>query len=206
LSPCGPDSRREVFLEDDVEREDVAGDFERRDLSVSMEAASVYVIATTGPVTILLAVVYSALWGFGRLGEVLSGTGLVLSLVVLVVGIVAHEALHGLSWAVFGRKPLNSVKFGFQARSLTPYAHLKEPVRARAYRLGTAMPGVVLGLGPSLAGLITGNAPAMLFGLLFTLAAGGDALILWLIRNVDPATLVEDHPTRAGCYVLERPA
>jgi len=63
----------------------------------------------------------------------------------------------------------------------------------------------VLGLLPSLVGIVTGNAPIMLFGLFFTFAAGGDALVLWLIRKVDPNALVEDHPTNAGCYVLEGP-
>lgn len=57
------------------------------------------------------------------------------------------------------------------------------------YRLGAAIPGVVLGLLPSLVGIVTGNAPIMLFGLFFTFAAGGDALVLWLIRKVDPNAL-----------------
>jgi hypothetical protein len=43
----------------------------------------------------------------------------------------------------------------------------------------------------------------MAFGLLFTFAAGGDALVLWLLRGVAPHRLVEDHPTRAGCFVWE---
>ena len=45
--------------------------------------------------------------------------------------------------------------------------------------------------------------PIMIFGLLFTLASGGDLLILWLIRKVKPGEFVQDHPTRAGCYVIE---
>ena len=28
-------------------------------------------------------------------------------------------------------------------------------------------------------------------------------LILWLIRHLKRGTLVEDHPTRAGCYAIE---
>jgi hypothetical protein len=88
-----------------VEQRDAAGGFERRDLSVSMGAANVYVIATTGPVTVLLAVSYSVLWGFGRLMDAFSGVGFLLLLVVVVVGVVAHEAIHGLSWALSGGNP-----------------------------------------------------------------------------------------------------
>jgi len=44
----------------------------------------------------------------------------------------------------------------------------------------------------------------MAFGFLYTVAASGDFLILWLIRNIKPNTHVEDHPTNAGCYVIEQ--
>lgn len=40
------------------------------------------------------------------------------------------------------------------------------------------------------------------FGLFFILAAGGDILILWLLRNVKSSSFVQDHPTRVGCYIL----
>jgi len=36
-----------------------------------------------------------------------------------------------------------------------------------------------------------------------TAGAGGDFLILWLTRHVKAGMQVEDHPTNAGCYVLE---
>jgi len=39
--------------------------------------------------------------------------------------------------------------------------------------------------------------------LVHTSAAGGDWLILWLIRNVRAGMQVDNHPTKAGCHVLE---
>ena len=80
---------------------------------------------------------------------------------------------------------------------------ITEPMAAHAYRLGAAMPGLVLGVLPWLFGLATGNGPAFLFGLLFTIAALGDAMILWLLRGVAPEAQVIDHPSRAGCYVMD---
>lgn len=175
----------------------------RRDLSVSMGKANLYSLVTSLPLTVLLAAIYAAVWGLDALFSPLSGSGFLVALGVLIAGTFAHEAIHGLSWALFGRKPLGSISFGFQLKTLTPYAHCKEPMRARAYRVGAAMPGVLLGLAPSLFGIATGSGSAMLFGLFFTFAAGGDLLILWLIRGVSPSALVEDHPTDAGCYVYE---
>ena len=64
------------------------------------------------------------------------------------------------------------------------------------------VPGVVLGVAPALAGLVLGAGDVFWFGFIFTLAAGGDALILWLLRGVPGDRLVRDHPTKPGCLVL----
>jgi len=37
----------------------------------------------------------------------------------------------------------------------------------------------------------------------FTVAAGGDAMILWSLRKEDRGALVLDHPSNAGCSIVE---
>jgi hypothetical protein len=93
--------------------------------------------------------------------------------------------------------------FGFQWKTFTPYAHLKEPVDVTAYRIGAFMPGFILGMLAYILSLMLGDGNLFWFSLVHTSAAGGDWLILWLIRNLKRGTLVEDHPTRAGCYAIE---
>ncbi len=122
---------------------------------------------------------------------------------MFAVGIVLHELIHGLAWMYFGEKPRSAITYGFKLKTLTPYAHCDEPMDVHAYRLGAAMPGLLLGLVPWLAGVATGNGSVLIFGFIFTLAALGDAMILWLIRGVAPGSLVLDHPTEAGCYVID---
>lgn len=124
-------------------------------------------------------------------------------LTTMILGIVIHELIHGLTWAIAGHKPLSAIKFGFQWQSLTPYAHCREPMEAGAYRLGGSMPLIVLGILPSLIGILTGIGWSMFFGFIFTLAASGDMLVLWLIRGVKKGQLVQDHPTQVGCYLIE---
>lgn len=185
----------------------MAKENDKKDLSVSMARANV-----VGPLLVLppmaaLALTYVLVWrvdvvfevGFGRLTVVYAA-----AVVVLVVGVVAHELLHGFSFVLIGRQPLANVKLlGFQKKTLTPYSSCRVPVKARVYRWAVAMPGLVLGLLPSLVGIATGNGWVMIFGLFFLSAAAGDALILWLLRGVAGEELVEDHPERVGCYVLE---
>ena len=180
----------------------------KRDLSVSMARANVVAHLLVLPPMLVLYLAYGALWGFGIRFEIggLAGPAALYGVGALtfVVGVVAHELLHGFSFVLIGKQPLANVKLlGFQRETLTPYSHCKVPVKAGAYRWAVSMPGLVLGVAPSLFGIATGNGWVILFGLFFLFAAAGDALILWLVRGVGGDELVEDHPRRAGCYVIE---
>jgi len=68
--------------------------------------------------------------------------------------------------------------------------------------MGGAAPGILVGILPYLIGLLTGDLLWALWGYLFTLAASGDWIVLWLLRKIPRQSLVEDHPTRAGCTVI----
>lgn len=175
------------------------------DRSVSLAAANAVALAGALPVLAALMLPFGLLWGGTAVadGAVWWSARPLLFVGALVGGVLVHEALHALTWRASARLPPGSVRLGFNWKALTPYAHCSAPMPARAYRLGAAAPGVVLGLLPVVAAWGTGSGAALVFGLVFTLAAGGDALILWLLRGVPPGTLVEDHPTRAGCLVRD---
>ena len=179
----------------------------KKDLSVSMVRANFVGPLLILPPFLILALAYILLWGVDVVVEASFGELVrfyAVALAVLLVGVVVHELLHGFSFVLIGKQRLEDVKLlGFQWKTLTPYSSCQVPIKARAYRWVVAMPGLVLGVLPSLAGIVTGNGWVMLFGLFFFFAAAGDALILWLIRGVGSDELVEDHPERAGCYVLE---
>jgi hypothetical protein len=172
----------------------------KRDLSISMARANFVVIFITIPVVILQFAVFVPVYGMKSLDPTWSPVAL---LVAVLLGVIIHELIHGISWVVFGHKPFSAIKFGFQWKTFTPYAHLKEPVEVNAYRIGGFLPGFILGILPYILSLILGDGNLFWFSLIHTSAAAGDWLILWLIRNVPAGTQVEDHPTNAGCYVLE---
>jgi hypothetical protein len=172
----------------------------KRDLSISMERASLIVVWVSIPV----AATQFALFTWLHSAKKMEPTwNTVLLLAVILLGIVLHEFIHAITWVLFGHKSFSKIKFGFQWKTLTPYAHLTEPVEVNAYRLGAFMPGFVLGIVVYCLGLLMGDGNLFWFGLLHTSAAGGDWLVLWLIRNLKPGTMVEDHPAQAGCYVIE---
>jgi hypothetical protein len=171
----------------------------KRDLSISMTRANILVMFIS-PVVIVQFTFFILLHGVENLN--LTWNPVILFLAILI-GVGIHELIHGISWVIFGGKSFSSIKFGFQWKTLTPYAHLKEPVEVNAYRLGAFMPGFVLGIFTYILSLAWGDGNLFWFSLVHTSAAGGDWLILWLIRHVQAGVQVEDHPTHAGCYVIE---
>jgi len=185
--------------------------FEKVDYSMSMAQANLYTLLIMVPIIIVLGGVYAALWGFQRPAvefaalfdgpwRLVAAYGVLIG--ILIVGVVVHELIHGLTWVLVGKKPWSAIKFGFQKSTFTPYTHLQEPLQAGAYRIGTWMPGFITGFLPAFYGILFGNSWLVMLGGLFICAAGGDLLILWSLRKVNKDALVEDHPTRAGCYVL----
>lgn len=176
--------------------------FRRVDRSVTLLRANFLMVYFALPSVVLLGGVFVLFWDATRLLSVLTG-GYTTSLIVLLVGILAHEAIHGLTWKISTGKPFGVITFGFDWKTITPYAHCSEAMPVNDYRLGAVMPLIVLGIVPSLFAIAGGQGGLMVFGLFFTFAAGGDMLILWLLRDISPPALVEDHPSQAGCYVLE---
>lgn len=172
----------------------------KRDLSISMERAAVIVVWISIPIVVAQFALFQSLHGTKRM-EPTWNTGVLIA--VILLGVVLHEFIHGITWVIFGRKPFSTIKFGFQWKTLTPFAHLTEPIEVNAYRLGGLMPGLVLGILVYGLSLLLGNGNLFWFSLMHTSAAGGDWLVLWLIRNLKPGQLIEDHPTQAGCYVIE---
>ena len=174
----------------------------KRDRSISIGAATVYMLVLLIPLMVLLVIPYNAIWG---LDSFLNGVVRFLDwesfLLAILIGVPAHELIHGLAWAWFGKIPFREIKFGLKA--LTPYAHCKVPIQARAYRIGGLMPLLLLGVLPYAIGLISGNGWFLSFGLIYILAAGGDLLVLWTLRGIHGEAWVMDHPSRAGCYVME---
>ena len=173
----------------------------KRDVSISMSDASLKAMLLVVPMAILQVIPFFWLHPSFTLP---AGTYITIFGFLLIFGILVHELIHMFAWMLFAKKPLKAFKLGFQWKALMPYAHCKEPMDIRPYRIGAFAPGLVLGILPWLISLFTGDILLMAYGFLYTVAASGDFLILWLIRKIKPNTLVEDHPTNAGCYVIEQ--
>ncbi len=122
----------------------------------------------------------------------------------LIGGIILHELIHGLAWLGFTKKGLKSIKFGIMWKMLTPYCHCKEPLLIKHYIFGAIMPALILGLIPAIYSIAVGSVGWLLFGMIFTMAAGGDFLVINLLRKESMNSFVQDHPSEAGCYIYRK--
>ena len=133
-----------------------------------------------------------------------AGLGFLLIFGILIIGIVLHELIHGITWAKFAKKGFKSIKFGVLWKMLTPYCHCKEALNVRQYIIGAITPAIIMGIIPTVIAIVIGNLGLLIFGMFFTMAAGGDFLIINLIRKESSSDLVQDHPSEAGCYIYRR--
>jgi hypothetical protein len=131
------------------------------------------------------------------------GDSIPVLLVLMFVGIVVHELIHGLTWTYFAKNGWKSISFGVMWKMLTPYCHCDEPMSIPGYMCGAMMPCVVLGVIPAVVALFIGSLPLLAWGVFFIAAAGGDIWMTWLLTKENPKSMVLDHPSEAGFYILD---
>lgn len=166
--------------------------------------ANIIAFAMLLPIAIICIVPFVLVWGWQSFFEGFSflRSHQVLLLLILILGIVMHEGLHGLTWGLFAKGHLKSIRFGVKWAYLTPYCHCNEPLKRNHYLLGGMMPGLVLGLFPVIVALIFGIGWLLLLGIFFIGAAGGDLMVLFKLIKVDKKHLIQDHPNEIGFLVL----
>lgn len=182
-----------------------------RKVTINLGWANVFALIFFAFVALTSSAAWYVLWGtplfkdFGGslLKDVNPLGAAVLVLVMLVAGIVAHELIHGITWACFAKRGFRSIRIGVMWGMLTPYCHCKEPLTIRHYRLGALMPLIILGILPLLLAYPLRSVPLLLWGILFVTSAAGDILIVWKLRKEPDSLLVQDLPEEAGCIIFE---
>lgn len=124
--------------------------------------------------------------------------------VAMLIGIVLHELIHGVFFAMFAKQGFRSIRFGVIWEYLTPYCHCKEPLLIKHYRIGALAPAIILGLTPAVIGLIVGKYLITFLGIFFIAAAIGDFMVIHLLWNEKSTDYAQDHSSEAGCYVYRR--
>lgn len=122
--------------------------------------------------------------------------------IILIILIVIHELIHGLVFGWYAKGGYKTISFGVLWKYLAPFCHCNEPLLLKHYIIGAIMPGIALGLIPSILALFTGSFALLMIGWFMTLGAVGDLMIIQLLWKEDKTnSYVLDHPSEAGCFI-----
>ena len=150
---------------------------------------------------------YLLIWGirstplFSTDSIVLNG---ILPLILFFAGIILHELIHGIFFAVYAKKGIRSVRFGIMWKALAPYAHCTEPLKIKQYIIALLAPLILVGIIPAITGIIIGSFLLTAFGIILSAGAAGDLMIYNLIRKENPEDYVQDHPIEAGYFIFRK--
>jgi len=177
----------------------------KKDYSISYWKANLYAIPFSIIILFLFAFPNILIWGFNDLRKVFYTPyfKIPVFLLIMVLGVFAHELIHALGFKVFGKIDSANIKLGFQWKSITPYATCRKPMKAKDYRLSCLAPVVILGMVPGIIATLFRLNWLLIYATIFSIASIGDIIIFWMIRKVKSGQLVQDHEFRAGCCVYE---
>ena len=171
---------------------------EKEKLTISIVKANLFSLLLF---VILIAAFFPLFFAIWKFDKTQIGFGPFWFLIAMIIGIPVHELIHGITWAYFAPNGWKSISFGMIWKMLTPYCHCNEPMKVNQYRWGALMPLIVLGVIPLTVAFLIGNMIVLFFGIVFIVAASGDIMCCWVLRHESKDTLVEDHPSEAGCWV-----
>lgn len=155
------------------------------------------------PILFICAVPFFSIHGWATLKQFsLSGVGIFA--LISLIGIIVHELIHAVVFALFSPRGFASIRFGIDRKTWSPFCHATDIMRVWVYRSGALAPMVVLGIIPTLVSFLNGDLACMIFGFVFTMAAGGDVLSVWMTRELSNGDIIKDHSSKLGFYIINR--
>lgn len=163
---------------------------------------NIYSLVIILPFWAIAMVLYYLIWGSDTIDTPMNQS--LLLLIVVLVGIVLHELIHGFFFSFFAKSGLKSISFGVLWSALAFYCHCDEPLRVWQYRLTLLMPTIILGFLPFVYGLLMAHFFWYFVGVLFITYGVGDFMVLWMLRHFKRNDRVVDHSKKVGFYIQNR--
>ncbi len=179
--------------------------YRKVDLTIDVKKATVITLVATVPLLVLYFVLFVWLNPNARIG--MDSFEALLLFVALIVLVVVHELVHGITWSLFSEHGMKDIEFGVMRNTLSPYCTCSSALPRDKYLIGALMPLVLLGIIPSIVALATGSFWLLILGLIMTTSAGGDVMIvakLLAYKTNAAEVLWYDHPTEGGGVLFER--
>lgn len=177
----------------------------KKDLTVGVLQANIMALVIMLPFVVIVFGIYLRVNPVGRMA--FSFHGVIAFFIAVLLLIVFHEAIHGLTWGIFAKGHRNAIAFGVIWKTLTPYCTCAEPLTKWQYVSGCAMPTLVLGFGLAAIAAAIGNFWFLVLSEIMLLSGGGDFFIILkilLFKHSKHDVLYYDHPYACGVVAFER--
>lgn len=177
--------------------------YQTKELKISALRANVLAIIISAPFWIGAIVPFVILHG----NPFAQDYNALLFVLAMIAGIVVHELIHGLTFAMFTAKGWKSIEFGIIWEYVTPYCTCSEPMKKGPMIFAAIMPTIVLGFLPAVLGIVTGKWVILFFAIILIMGGGGDMMIILNIlkyRSKGKEVLFLDHPYEIGTIVFEK--
>lgn len=200
------EQKRLAVFEETCERLSREG-YKKTDLTIGIVKANLFVFLLAIPVVAIGVLLFALRNPISLLTPTPHGS--LLFIVLFFVLIVAHELIHGLTWSIYAKHHFKDIEFGFMKEYLTPYCTCTTPLLKSHYIIGALMPCIILGILPTMIGILLGSHLLFWIGIVMILSAGGDIMIVWKVlafkkQDLSKEILIYDHPTQAGSVIFEK--
>ena len=177
--------------------------YEVKELKISALRANVLAIVISAPFWIAALIPFIII----HVNPFAQDYNALLFILAMLAGIVIHEFIHGLTFAMFTEKGWKSIEFGILWEYLTPYCTCSEPMKKGPMIVAAIMPTIVLGFLPAVLGIVTGKWVILFFAIILIMGGGGDMMIILNIlkyRTKGKEVLFLDHPYEIGTIAFEK--
>lgn len=198
------EEKRKERFEKTCEEMKKAG-YEKHDLTVSILQANIIAIIIMLPFVMFFGYLYFRV--NSTVDFVITGYSSIMFFLILIILVVFHEVIHGVTWGSFVNEHFHSISFGVIWKSLTPYCTCDEPLKKWEYIIGAAMPTLILGFGIATSSIFLNSPQLFLLSMIMVFGGGGDFLIIMKIilhKELGRDTIYYDHPYECGVVVFEK--
>jgi hypothetical protein len=125
-------------------------------------------------------------------------------LVVIIIGCIGHELIHGCFYALFAKNKFKSIKFGIKLKYGVAYCVCTEPMKIKHSIIAAIMPAVILGFIPGIFSLVAGSLFWLIFGIVFIMGGAGDFLIVLRLMKEKKDSYILDTLGEINCISIYR--
>ena len=98
--------------------------------------------------------------------------------IILLIGFVIHEIIHGVFYAIYAKKGFKSIKLGVKLKYGVAYCICNELIQIKKVIIALIMPTIFIGFIPAILSLIIGSYFLLFYGILFIMGGAGDFLVI----------------------------